>query len=134
MQRQTVWNHLATSLPPMNYVLNDTETQKKGSTTWAAHSQTPVAVEVWGDFLDLVNTESRKSHSQVVVEDDFGAQVLACRLKPVPREEDITLNVERILEVFTGTTPPHRLSGAVVYDQEYRFIGPDPTRHLYPKA
>jgi hypothetical protein len=44
----------------------------------------------------------------------------------VSREEDVTLNVERLLEVFTGTTPPHRLSGAVIYDQDNRFIGPDP--------
>jgi hypothetical protein len=136
MQRQTVWNHIATPLPPLNYVtINDTGTQQKGSTTWAAHSHTPVAVEVWDDFLDLVTTESRKSHSQVVVEDDFGAQLLACRLKPVTREEDITLNVERLLEVFTGTTPPHGLSGAVVYDQDHRFIGPDPDicvrKHVY---
>lgn len=126
MERQTVWNHLATPLPPMNYVIDDTGPQKKDSTTWAAHSRTPVAVEFWNDFSDLVNNESRKSHSQVVVEDDFGSQILTCRLKPVSREEDITVNVERLLEVFTGTTPAHRLSGAVVYDTEDRFIGPNP--------
>ena len=50
MVRQCLWAHLDIPLPDLPYRNGELQEQGKGSTTWAAHSHTPVTVSLWEDF------------------------------------------------------------------------------------
>ena len=59
MPLQSNWQHLNVPLPDLCYKNTNTSGVGKGSTTWAAHSHTPLGVQSWNEFDKLVTAEGK---------------------------------------------------------------------------
>lgn len=124
MTRQTAWKHIDVPLRALTYGNTDIAGQGKGSTTWAAHSHTPSGLEVWEDFEESVVAEGNKSVNQNVLDIDFSSVLASIRLKAVEQEEDVTDNLERLLEVFADDE--WNLSGGVKFKKSSQHVTANP--------
>ena len=65
--QKSVWDHLATALPPLNYKQKEVSTQEKSTTEYAAFSRSPVSVVDWADFGQLIEQEATNVANQEIV-------------------------------------------------------------------
>eukprot|EP00977_Amphora_coffeiformis_P017981 scaffold6064_cov173-Amphora_coffeaeformis.AAC.10 len=120
MPLKSNWDHINVPLPELFYENTTTRGQGKGSTTWAAHSHTPVGVELWDDFDNLVTAEGREPCNHEQQDIDFVDVLSHTRLPPVSREEDVTNRLETILDVFSDAG--WNLSGGIKFPQHNQQI------------
>jgi len=122
MPAQTVWQHIDVPLPELDYQNTTTSGQGKRSTEWAAHSHTPIGVELWGDFDQLVTAEGQKPRNLSTLDIDFSQrlEIVTSDLNSVSREEDVTNRLESILNVFAREQ--WDLSGGIVFPQQNQQI------------
>jgi hypothetical protein len=98
MPTQAVWQHIDVPLPALKYRNVTASGQGKGTTEWAAHSHTPIGVEMWDDFDALVTAEGQNPRNHRTLDFDL-AQELVTILKyigPVSRGEDVTNRLEMV--------------------------------------
>lgn len=122
MPAQTVWQHIDVPLPELDYQNTTTSGQGKGSTEWAALSHTPIGVELWGDFDQLVTAEGQKPRNLSTLDIDFSQrlEIVTSVFNPVSREEDVTNRLESILAVFAREQ--WDLSGGIDFPQQNQQI------------
>jgi len=122
MPAQTVWQHIDIPLPVLDYQNTTASGQGKGSTEWAAHSHTPMGVELWGEFDQLVTAEGQKPRNLSTLDIDFSQrlEIITSDLNPVSREEDVTNRLESILATFAREQ--WDLSGGIVFSQQNQQI------------
>jgi predicted Ser/Thr protein kinase len=122
MPAQTVWQHIDVPLPELDYQNTTTAGQGKGSTEWAAHSHTPIGVDLWGDFDQLVTAEGQKPRNLSTLDIDFSQrlEIVTSDLNPISSEEDVTNRLESILAVFAREQ--WHLSGGIVFPQQNQQI------------
>lgn len=124
MPLQTNWEHLNVALPDLEYQNLTNAGQGKGSTEWAAHSNTPCGVVLWDDFDQLVAAEGQKAHNLVIQDIDVpGRLEIVCedQLRTVDQEEEVTINLESILKVFSRAAW-NLMGGIVSLDKIYRSL------------
>lgn len=126
MPLQSNWQHLNVPLPDLRYNNTNTSAVGKGSTTWAAHSHTPLGVQSWNEFDNLVITEGNKEQNLEKQDIDFLGELEIVRryLTPVENELDVTSRLENILAVFSNST--WNLSGGIKFEQENQNINANP--------
>lgn len=121
MQRQSIWAHLAETLPALTYGNLEIGGQGKGSTTWAAHSHTPLQLQVWEDFDELVKAEARRPRNQTVVDSNFSERLGNMFFKRIKQEEDVTDCLENVLLQFSGP-PGQNLSSGVEFCKSSKYV------------
>ena len=124
MPSQSVWKHIDVQLRPLSYRNTTVSGKGKGSTTWAAHSHTPVKLEVWDGFDELVKVEGMKPRNQRLVDIDFGARLDAEFLPNVSEEEHVTDSLAQLLRVFSRV--PGELSGGFEFPKSNSHITANP--------
>jgi hypothetical protein len=125
MVNQSLWDHIDVALPALNYADTETSGQGKGSTTWAAHSHTPIGVRFWGNFDALVAAEAQRPPNRQVLDIAFSTKLDELFLKVVRKEEDVTNRLEKVLDEFCD--PSNRdLSGGVEFCQSNQHILANP--------
>jgi hypothetical protein len=126
MTLNSIWAHLAEALPALRYRNLETGGQGKGSTEWAAHSHTPLNLEVWEDFDERVEAESLLPRNQNVVDFNFAERLRTIVLNKVKKEEDVTDCLNIVLLRFSGP-PDQNLSGGVEFckSNQHIFASPD---------
>ena len=68
MTGKSIWESINVPLPSLRYENVTTAGQGKGSTEWATHSHTPMAVVEWSDFDELVATEGEQPRNTVMID------------------------------------------------------------------
>jgi len=116
MPLQSNWEHIDVPLPELRYQNTTTSGQGKGSTEWAAHSHSPVGVQTWDDFDNLVAAEAQKPSNSVEQDIDFLGDLSRARLNRVSSEEDVTNRLETILSVFADET--WNLTAGITFPQQ----------------
>lgn len=99
MVQQCLWAHLDVPLPELPYRIEELQEQGKGSTTWAAHSHTPVNVLLWEDFGGKIAGEAHKAINQRPIGADLQATFMTARifLMPITEEEHVTIDTNQLL-------------------------------------
>ena len=109
-------------MPDLELALNGVKTQEKGSTEWAAHSHSPVRLQEWDNFDDLISIESEKTENQ---EDRklMGLHAVVQLFVPwnkVKQEEDVTDRTLALLN--TGTKDQFKLWGRYEFGKATKHI------------
>ena len=103
VETKSVWDHLDIALPDLEVALKEVETQGKGSTEWAAHSHSPVRLQQWDNFDELIAVESEKTENQKE-RNLIGLRDVVKQFLPwnkVKEEEDITDRTLALLNIGT---------------------------------
>ena len=121
-ETKSVWDHLDIALPDLELALNEVKTQEKGSTEWAAHSHSPVSLQEWDNFDELISIESEKTENQ---EDRklMGLHEVVQLFVPwnkVKQEEDVTDRTLALLN--TGTKDQFKLWGRYEFGKATKHI------------
>lgn len=109
-QSVSLWRALGVGLPALNYEINETDLQGKGSTKFASFSRTPTTVTVWTDFNRFVESASGgvlAGSSAGVKGDIVGTMNTAAEytIPEVGQEEDVTqATLSLLLAAFRNTT------------------------------
>lgn len=103
MPKQSIWQHINVSLPVLKYENLNTSGQGKGSTTGAAHSHSPVELELWNDFEALVALEGQKTRNQTELDVDFVGQLNnSAKFSPAASsEQEVTNFLQLSLNCFS---------------------------------
>lgn len=118
---QTVWDTLGVALPDLEYNQDETQSQQKGSTEWAAHSHTPVSVVEWTDFHTKIEEASRRPGNTCVCTGNASERMSQQDLKTVQIEQHVTDNTETLLRAALRTVD----ADFRIY-QDVRFTQSDP--------
>ncbi|KAG7338438.1 hypothetical protein IV203_010127 [Nitzschia inconspicua] len=124
-ETKSVWDHLDVALPDLELSLtaNEVKTQEKGSTEWAAHSHSPVRLQEWDNFDELISIESEKTENQEYRK-LMGLHEVVQLFVPwnkVKQEEDVTDRTLALLN--TGTKDQFKLWGRYEFGKTRRKPG-----------
>lgn len=104
MVQQSLWDHLGVPLPDLTYEHGDLQEQGKGSTTWAAHSHTPVTVSLWTNFDAEIAAAAEQGTNRRTMDANVQERINVTLgvLDAIIEEEDVTTNTHLLLKnVFT---------------------------------
>jgi hypothetical protein len=97
MKSQTLWDRIDVGLPDLPYDMNNLAAKRKGSTTWAPHSHTPVSISKWDAFDECIRAEGAKHENSKVLDADVVAELNIIKLQKVYKEELVTNNTITLL-------------------------------------
>jgi predicted Ser/Thr protein kinase len=122
MPTKAVWQHIDVPLPSLKYENVTASGQGKGTTEWAAHSHTPIGVELWGDFDELVTAEGQNPRNLRTLDFDLRQEFFNAMkyVFPVSKEEDVTIRLETVLSVFSNAD--QNISGGFNFRQHNQQI------------
>ena len=105
-QSLSLWRALGVGLPALNYDINETDLQGKGSTKFAAFSHTPTTVTPWSDFNMFVEgaRDSVLAGSSDGVTGDIVSMMQSQSIPDIVQEEDVTQGtLTLLLAAFRNT-------------------------------
>ena len=111
----SLWATLNVPLPALKYENTTASGQGKGSTTWAAHSHTPLFVNEWTDFDALVDMEGNKDGNNTTVAINLKSELAIAQryCVPVSEEEHVTANLNLLLQ---GVSNYEELTHGIVFN------------------
>jgi hypothetical protein len=98
MVQQSLWDHLNVPLPDLDYEHEDL--QEGNTTTFAAHSYTPLSVSLWTNFETLVEAAGNAETNLQTMDANVQSRIsnVIGVLGGVIEEEDVTTNTYLLLE------------------------------------
>ena len=111
--QKSVWDHLATALPPLYYKQKEVSTQNKSTTENAAFSRSPMRVVDWADFGRFIEQEATKATNQKIVDSRVAGMLANAGqlLHVVYEEEHVTQNAVTVLNCARDLLPVEFVSG-----------------------